>query len=411
MRILYINHYAGSINKGMAFRPYYLAKEWQKMGHDVLIVCANFSHLRHTNFEGTRDFDIIDDGGVNYQIINTKTYMGNGLSRAKTMITFCWKLHKKANKIAKCFKPDVVISSSTYPLDTYPAQKIAKISNCKYIHEGHDIWPLTLTTIGGMSKWNPFVIIMGIAENSAYKNADVVVSLLPNAYKHMLLHGLSNTTKFVHIPNGIYLDDWKKSEVMPDEHKKIFEALYEQNKFVVGYSGGHALSNALDVLIDVAYKFKYDNHFVFVLVGDGNEKSNLMHKCKELGLNNVVFLPSVRKRQVPNVLKEMDVCYVGTKNDSIDLDKFGVSLNKVYDYMMASKPIIYSVASSNNEISMAECGIVTAPEDVQGIADAIIKLDRMTKKELALMGEKGRKWVLENCTYDKLAKDFLDIMN
>ena len=46
MNILYINHYAGGPEYGMAFRPHYLAKEWKKMGHNVTIVGASYSHLR-----------------------------------------------------------------------------------------------------------------------------------------------------------------------------------------------------------------------------------------------------------------------------------------------------------------------------------------------------------------------------
>ena len=46
MNILLINHYAGSPDLGMEFRPYYMAKEWQKAGHHVRIVGGSFSHLR-----------------------------------------------------------------------------------------------------------------------------------------------------------------------------------------------------------------------------------------------------------------------------------------------------------------------------------------------------------------------------
>ena len=38
MNILYLEHYAGSPEMGMEFRPYYLAREWVKMGHKVIII-------------------------------------------------------------------------------------------------------------------------------------------------------------------------------------------------------------------------------------------------------------------------------------------------------------------------------------------------------------------------------------
>lgn len=48
MNIILINHYAGSNIHGMEFRPYYLAREWVKMGHNVTIIAASFSHLLHS---------------------------------------------------------------------------------------------------------------------------------------------------------------------------------------------------------------------------------------------------------------------------------------------------------------------------------------------------------------------------
>ena len=209
MNILYINHYAGSIGMGMEFRPYYLAREWQKEGHNVRIIGADFSHLRKQNPTVSKDFEIQEIEGVTYQWIKTRRYQGNGVKRAVTVFQFCFKLWLNAKKIAKDFKPDVVISSSTYPLDTYPAQRIAKLAKAKYIHEGHDIWPLTLTELSGMSKWNPFVIALLIAEKSAYKKCDKFISLLPFVYKHALERGLQCKEKFVHIPNGVVLCDWE----------------------------------------------------------------------------------------------------------------------------------------------------------------------------------------------------------
>ncbi len=69
MNILLINHYAGSPELGMEFRPYYMAKEWVKMGHQVLIVGGSFSHLRKVQHSGRGRFDRWDSislGEVEY---------------------------------------------------------------------------------------------------------------------------------------------------------------------------------------------------------------------------------------------------------------------------------------------------------------------------------------------------------
>lgn len=46
MNILMLSHYAGAPQYGMEYRSYYMAREWVKAGHSVMIAGASFSHLR-----------------------------------------------------------------------------------------------------------------------------------------------------------------------------------------------------------------------------------------------------------------------------------------------------------------------------------------------------------------------------
>ena len=177
MNILYIDHYAGSLSMGMEFRPYYFAREWQKMGHKVRIIGANFSHLRKTNPKVKKDFECQAIEGVEYQWVKTCRYHGNGIMRAVSLFQFCTKLSFHAAKLSEDFCPDVVISSSTYPLDTYPAQKIAKIARAKYVHEAHDLWPLTLIELAGWKENNLFIRMLAAAEKSAFSKSDAIVAV------------------------------------------------------------------------------------------------------------------------------------------------------------------------------------------------------------------------------------------
>ena len=113
MNILYINHYAGSPEMGMEFRPYYLSKEWVKMGHKVRIVAGDFSHLRIKNPKVRRDYQKQTIDGIDYIWMKTGAYEGNGVKRALTMFRFVGKLWINAMNIAEKWKPDVVKASST----------------------------------------------------------------------------------------------------------------------------------------------------------------------------------------------------------------------------------------------------------------------------------------------------------
>lgn len=404
MNILYIDHYAGTLDMGMEFRPYYFAREWKKMGHNVRIVGASFSHLRKYNPEISKDFEIQNIDGIDFQWIKTRTYDGNGAARAITMFEFCSKLWLKAKKIAKEFMPDVVIASSTYPLDTYPAQKIARIANCKYVHETHDLWPLTLTELGGMSKRNPFAVIMKIAEKSAYKNADKIVGLLPNTSGYMKEYGLPGTEKFVCIQNGIATDDWSESDELCEGCRSVLEKLKSEDKFIVCYLGGHSVSNALDTLVDAAILTAEDDGIAYVLIGNGIEKKRLIEKAD--GLENITFLDPIAKKQVPSALQFADSLYVGAVPCS--LYRYGVSMNKVYDYMMSAKPIIYGVEAYNNDIDRFDCGITVSPQNAEEIVNAINKLRGMSDEERHEMGSRGRENVIREYEYSALAEKFAE---
>lgn len=408
MNILLINHYAGSPDMGMEFRPYYMAREWVKLGHKVTIIAGDYSHLRRKNPSVKADFTKEQIDGINYCWIRSGPYEGNGVKRAFSMVRFTGKLWLKAKWIAKTFRPDAIITSSTYPIDTYAGQRIRHFaSEAKLVHEVHDMWPATLTEVGGMSKYHPFVVVMQIGENSAYCHSDRVVSLPPFAEKYMRKHGLQKD-KFVHINNGIVLEDWNSPQPLPENHKQILKALKDNGKFIVGYFGGHALSNALEYLLETAKEMADNEKVQFVLVGDGVEKKHLQAFAAEEKLENVTFLPPVSKYSVPNLVEYFDCCYIGVKDSP--LYRFGIAMNKIFDSMMAGKPMVYAVNAPNNYAREYRCGITVKPEDVNSIKAGIEKLLSMSQEERDKLGENGRRAVLENFEYSVLAKKFLEVL-
>lgn len=402
MNILLINHYAGSPEMGMEFRPYYLAREWIKMGHRVRIIAGDFSHLRIKNPEVKKDFQKECIDGIEYYWLKTGEYQGNGVRRAFTMFRFVGKLWLSAGKIAGKWKPDVVITSSTYPLDTYAGQKIAKRAGARLIHEVHDMWPATLYEIGGMSRNNPFVILMQAAENSAYRHSEKIVSLLPKAKEYMIRHGMS-PDKFEYIPNGVVEEEWQDTEPLPVEYEQFFQEKKREGKFIVGYFGGHALSNALDILLEVAKKIE-DPSVIFVLVGDGVEKNRLIKRKKQEEIDNVFFLPPVKKRYIPELVKAFDCVYAG--GQSSPLYRFGSCLNKIYDSMMGGKPIICAFTTACSPVSEYQCGYMVNSGDTENICSSIKQLRDMNRASRKNMGINGKNAVKKFFTYSQLGIKF-----
>lgn len=409
MNILLINHYAGSLEFGMEFRPYYLAREWVKAGHQVSILAASYSHLRIRQPLVNEDFQIEQTDSINYYWLLTPAYKNSGVKRIRNMLTFVRKLFQYSRRICKQINPDVVIASSTYPLDIYPAYLIAKRSNAKLVFELHDLWPLSPRLIGSYSKYHPFIWLMQRAENFACKKSDSYISLLGNAKDYLKQHGLAEH-KFVHIPNGFSLDELiEGKETIPAHHKEEIEKIKHKHEILIGYAGGIAPSNAMRTFVEATHSFINENKLAFVIVGNGPQKSDLMAIVEDREQSNVYFLPSIPKQSIPDLLEKFDLLYAGGTKSI--LHSYGTSYNKITDYMLAEKPIIFAVDEPNSLVERVGCGIQIPAENEAELIKTINLLSKMSIEERTDMGKKGREYALNELNYTTLAKKFIDAIN
>lgn len=405
MNILLINHYAGSPRHGMEYRPYYLAREWVRMGHRVQIVAAAQSHVRtvQPHLVGRRMTEVID--GIHYLWYGVPGYIGNGIGRVRNMASFVFNLFVEGRNLAETFKPDVVIASSTYPMDIWPAHRIAKISGAKLIFELHDLWPLSPMELGGMSKWHPFIVLVRAAESYVYRHAAKVISILPNVRDYVESHGLQEG-KLCCIPNGIDPAEWDSNQpASRTSALELIDGLKSKGQFVVGYAGSHGVANALDCFLDAA-ALMCNESVAFVLVGGGAEKAALQRRVHAESLLNVWFLDPVEKAQIPLLVQCFDVAYIGFQKQP--LYRFGISPNKLMDYMMAACPILMAVEAGNDPVADANCGITVKPEDPQAIIDGLRQLRALSSATRKEMGERGRAFILQNHIYPVLGLRFLD---
>ncbi len=403
MKIILINHYAGSQEMGMEFRPYYLACEWRKLGHDVQIIAGSYSHLRQKQPKATGWHKV---NGIDYLWLWVNRYSGNGVMRFISMIVFTLQLLIRAPILALSKKPDAVIASSTYPLDIFPSYIIARLARAKLIFEIHDLWPLSPMELGGMSKWNPFIMIMRFAEWFAYKFSDKIVSILPCAYEHVALDGVKKED-FLHVPNGVAIES---AQPKARKSHRIFTLLSEiraKGHSIIAYAGSIGVANNIDNLVNAALLLK-DDPISFVIIGEGPKREGLEAFAHKHGLSNVLFTGKIEKDLISGVLQKVDFVYLGLHKRK--LYRFGTSQNKIYDYMLAAKPIIQAMEAGNDPVAEAKCGFSVAAEDPKVLAAAIKEATHISKKELTQMGTRGRDYVLKHHNYKMLAKKFVDFI-
>jgi glycosyltransferase involved in cell wall biosynthesis len=259
--------------------------------------------------------------------------------------------------------------------------------------------------LGGYSKNHPFIRIMQCAEDFAYRTADFVVSILPKTLDHMISRGLS-PGKFCYIPNGIVVKEWEGSQ-MDNVHRELLNELRKTYKTLVGYVGGHSISNALDNLLTAAsFARSGEPGLAFVLIGNGTDKPRLMDLAKAQNLSNVFFLDAVPKKSIPALLADLDILYIGWHDNP--LYRFGISPNKLMDYMMAGKPIVHAVNAANDFVAESGCGISVEPDDPGAVVAALREISTWTETERRAAGTRGKEFVLKNHNYEVLAQKFID---
>ena len=377
----------------MTFRSYFLAKEFIKR-HRVTIFSASFSHVMSNPPSVSKTYTEENINGVEYLWLKVPVYkQSKSLSRLISMFIFLYRLFFL--NVKKRVTPDVIIVSSTSPLPIWMAYFWAKRFKAKLIFEVRDIWPLSIMELGGFKKTNPFIVLLQITENFAYRVSDYVVSVLPKAFEHMKHHGL-DLQRFKYIPNGIVI----KTMIKTDEVNK--------DVFKIGYAGALGIANALKYLIHAAHLINESNIEIHLL-GNGSEKKNLMEMVKDKNISNVYFHDAVPKNKVGIFLSKMDALFIGWHFSKIY--RFGISANKLFDYLASAKPIIHSVNAGNDPVLEAKAGISVKPENPKEIADAILKLYKMTQSRRNELGRNGRAYVEKYHSYEQLAKQYEYLFN
>jgi len=391
-----INQYASTPETGMGGRHYYLAKELAKQGHKVYLIAASYTHLLRQPPNVNDAFTIEPVAGFSFVWVKMPKYKGaHDKKRAWNWFSFAWKLLSLPKAIAD--KPDVILYSSPSLIPFIGAEYLANKLKCKLVFEVRDIWPLTLVDVGGYSTTHPFIRFMQWVEDRAYRKSDRVLSNLPNAVEHMVSRGMRRE-KFCWIPNGLDLAEVSQAKALPTE---VLAAL-PKNKFIVGYTGTLGVANALESLLEAAVLTKSDDSLAWVLVGAGNEKTSLQAKCDQLGLNNVYFVAPIAKVQIQTMLAKFDACYIGLTKDPLFC--FGVSPNKLFDYLYAGRSIIYAIDSGEYmPVSEANAGFSVPAENPQAIVDAVQKLKAMSHERRIQLGKNGREFAIKNHDYSQLA--------
>lgn len=391
-----LNHYAQEPGGAGGTRHFHLAEYLRDYGWQATIVAASVDHatgLQRLNAQEKQRLETIQ--GVPFLWINTPTYTGNGGGRISNMLSYTWRVLLPATTAALP-RPDVIVGSSVHPFAAVAGALLAWRFKVPFVFEVRDLWPQTLIDMGRLREGSLMVWGLRKLERWLYRRAARTVVLLPHAWQYIVPLGIAKK-RVVWIPNGVDLTLFPSPA--PIEEKTAGQP------FTLMYFGAHGQANGLDNLLcamQLIEKIPEGKNIYLRLIGDGPLKSSLIKQAQSLKLKNVQFENPVPKSEIPITAGQADA-FIFNLIDA-PVFKFGISSNKLFDFLAAARPIIFSCDASNNPVEDAQSGITVPPGCPQKLAEAIFHFSGMSLQERQKMGRNGRAYVEKNHGFSQLAK-------
>lgn len=395
-----LNHYAQEPGGAGGTRHFHLAEHLKAYGWQATVIAASVDHgtgrQRMAVGEPTR-LDTIK--GVPFLWINTPTYVGNSGGRVKNMLAYTFRVLLKGTT-SSIPKPDVVVGSSVHPFAAIAGAWLARRHRVPFVFEVRDLWPQTLIDMGRLKEKSLVTWALRKLELWLYRRAAKTIVLLPQAWKYIVPLGIPQD-RVVWIPNGVDLSLFPEpSPAKPSD------------KFTLMYFGAHGGANGLDNVLRAMRELQHmpdAGHICLRLIGDGPLKLKLVEMANELELMNVMFESPVPKSQIPELAAQADA-FVFNLIDA-PVFRFGISSNKLFDFMAAGRPIIFSCDSSNNPVADSKAGFSAPPGQPEALANAILQVAALSAEDRYAMGKAGREYVEQNHRFDLLAKRLADTLD
>ncbi|MCB1827623.1 MAG: glycosyltransferase family 4 protein, partial [Coxiellaceae bacterium] len=257
-------------------------------------------------------------------------------------------------------------------------QLLAKRYKVPFVFEMRDVWPDSIVDIGRVSRFNPLVMVMRMMANRLYRSASRILMVMPNAADYLKHKGIA-ITKLHWLPNFVNFD------TVPKPHNNNHDVLH------VVYAGSHGLANDLSVVVQSAKQLQDQGAPVKItMIGDGAEREKLQQRAKDLALQNIEFLGSVPKNTIYDHLQGADVFLLLIADAPVF--QWGISLNKLFDYLALAKPIISNTQHVYHPTINEPLFYSIKPQDPSALTQAILHFQQMPAKDRQAFAQEGRRY-------------------
>jgi colanic acid biosynthesis glycosyl transferase WcaI len=407
VKILYVSQYFPPEMGAPAARVAELSRYWAQDGHDVTVLTGFPNHptgivpveyrrklRRLVVREKTNGVNVVRTWLLPFP--NRKTY-----ERIFNYSSFCFS--------AACTglfteRPDVVIASSPQLLVGLSGWWLARRKRTRFVFEVRDLWPESLAAVGvGNEKSLVYRALARIA-GFLYRKSDHIVVVTPAFKDYLVQHWQVAPEKISVVENGVEADLFS-----PRAESGLRTELGADGKFVVSYIGTMGNAHGLQTVIEAAEQLQSANpNVLFLLLGEGAEKQQLVSLARSRGLTNLHFVDQQPRERIPAYICASDACLVLLKKSEIFKT---VIPSKMLEFMSCARPVILGVEGQARQIlEDAQAGICMEPENPSELAEAVLRLAGNQQLRETL-GRNGRRHVLQHFSRRQSATTYIDLLN
>jgi glycosyltransferase involved in cell wall biosynthesis len=371
-----------------------LAEELGDRGHAVTVATCypKYNLVENTSSPHFKEFSLED--GI--KIIRIKTlshHKVNFIVRGLSQLLMPYIFWAKLRRYLIDRMDAVIVYSPPLPLWRIGFQT-KKISGARFILNIQDIFPQNAIDLGVLQN-TTLIKFFERMEAQAYQQADIITVHSEGNREFLMNHKGVPESKVRTLYNWIDLNAF--SAVKSNGY---FRKQYGfENKFVFLFAGVMGPSQNLDLIVNIATQVQSFSDLVFLFVGDGSEKEQLVKMVQQRSLKNVFFKPFVSKKQYPALVKEVDVGLVCLSSKN----KTPVVPGKILGYMAAGIPVLALLNKESGGhalIKDANCGYSTLSDNTEEGVALVLKL-RFKRNDLKILGENGYKYAAECFSKDK----------
>ena len=366
---------------------------------EVLTALPNYpvSEIMKGYENGKNRYEEIDDIPVHRAWIHVSKSKGI-VSRLLNYFSFVWTCYWKGRKMNNF---DYLLVESPPLFLGYSAMALAKKLNAKLIFNVSDLWPESAEKLEIVTNKRLLNLAYKL-EAKCYSKAHLITGQTQGIVDD--IRARFPEKRVYWLPNGVDVSFYNPAQIQAGNFRAINGFKPEDILFFYGGILGHA--QGLEVILNAANLLRENSKIQFILQGSGPEKELLLELKKTLNLTNVHFLEPVSKKEMPAILKSIDVALVPLKN----LPLFqGAIPSKVFEALAMEIPLLLGVDGEARKhfIEKGNAGLFFQPENAEDLAKQALFLAEHPEKR-SEMGKNARIYVSVHFDRNKIAAEFLE---